>query len=63
MQKRIVISGGPVGVIDILRASELGATVTLTEGGVLNGVCANDGCVQIDFRSVAAEWKRREAHT
>ncbi|MCL4830093.1 MAG: hypothetical protein KJZ95_22245 [Caldilinea sp.] len=57
MQKRIVISGVPVGVIDVLRASELSATVKLIEGGVLNGVCANDGCVPIDFRSVTAEWK------
>ena len=41
----IVIGGGPAGVTAALRASELGANVTLVERGRMGGTCTNDGCV------------------
>ena len=41
----IVIGGGPAGVTAALRASELGAKVTLVERGQIGGTCTIDGCV------------------
>jgi pyruvate/2-oxoglutarate dehydrogenase complex dihydrolipoamide dehydrogenase (E3) component len=58
MQKLIVIGGGPAGVTAALRASELGATVTLIEGGALGGVCTNDGCVPTRVLAQAARLAR-----
>ncbi|USG65602.1 dihydrolipoyl dehydrogenase [Brevibacillus ruminantium] len=46
MKKRlIVIGGGPGGYTAALRASQLGAEVTLIEKGELGGTCLNVGCI------------------
>ncbi len=41
----VVIGGGPGGYVAALRASQLGAQVTLVEEGSLGGVCLNVGCI------------------
>jgi dihydrolipoamide dehydrogenase len=43
--KVVVIGGGPGGYVAAIRAAQLGADVTLTEGGKLGGTCLNIGCV------------------
>jgi len=58
MDKLIVIGGGPAGVTAALRARELGAAVTLIEGGALGGVCTNDGCVPTRVLARAARLAR-----
>lgn len=46
MKRRlIVIGGGPGGYTAALRASQLGAEVTLIEKGPLGGTCLNVGCI------------------
>ncbi len=58
MEKLIVIGGGPAGVTAALRARELGAAVTLIEGGALGGTCTNDGCVPTRVLARAARLAR-----
>lgn len=58
MENVIVIGGGPAGVTAALRACELGAAVTLIEGGALGGVCTNDGCVPTRVLARAARLAR-----
>lgn len=58
----IVIGGGPAGVLAALRASELGAQVTLIERGLLGGTCTNDGCVPTRVLAKAARIVRETAH-
>ncbi len=58
MEKVIVIGGGPAGVTAALRARELGASVTLIEGGALGGTCTNDGCVPTRVLARAARLAR-----
>jgi dihydrolipoamide dehydrogenase len=43
--KIVVIGGGPGGYVAAIRAAQLGAEVTLIEGGKLGGTCLNIGCV------------------
>ena len=46
MQKHIVvIGGGPAGYVGAIRASQLGAKVTLIEKENLGGTCLNVGCI------------------
>ena len=46
MSKRvIVIGGGPGGYVAAIRASQLGASVTLIEKHKLGGTCLNVGCI------------------
>ncbi|MFC1860557.1 dihydrolipoyl dehydrogenase [Chloroflexota bacterium] len=46
MAKRIVIiGGGPGGYVAAIRASQLGAEVTLIERDTLGGTCLNRGCI------------------
>ncbi|MCK9906246.1 FAD-dependent oxidoreductase, partial [Frankia sp. Cpl3] len=45
MTRMIVIGGGPAGYTAALRASQLGAEVTLVEKGQLGGTCLNVGCI------------------
>jgi len=54
----IVIGGGPSGVMAALRASELGAKVTLVERGRMGGTCTNDGCVPTRVLAKAARLLR-----
>ena len=54
----VVIGGGPAGVTAALRASELGAKVTLVERSKLGGTCTNDGCVPTRFLAHAARLAR-----
>ena len=58
MKDIVVIGGGPAGVIAALRASELGAHVTLVECNRLGGTCTNDGCVPTRFLAHAARLAR-----
>lgn len=58
MQNIIVIGGGPAGVTAALRASELGAAVTLVERDRLGGTCTNDGCVPTRVLARAARLLR-----
>jgi pyruvate/2-oxoglutarate dehydrogenase complex dihydrolipoamide dehydrogenase (E3) component len=57
-EKIIVIGGGPAGVTAALRASELGAKVTLVERGQMGGTCTNDGCVPTRVLAKAARLMR-----
>jgi dihydrolipoamide dehydrogenase len=41
----IVIGGGPGGYVAAIRASQLGAAVTLVEKNKLGGTCLNVGCI------------------
>jgi dihydrolipoamide dehydrogenase len=43
--KIAVIGGGPGGYVAAIRAAQLGADVTLIEGGKLGGTCLNVGCI------------------
>jgi dihydrolipoamide dehydrogenase len=43
--KVVVIGGGPGGYVAALRASQLGAQVTLVEKQALGGTCLNVGCI------------------
>lgn len=46
MQKHIVfIGGGPAGYVGAIRASQLGAHVTLIEKDAIGGTCLNRGCI------------------
>jgi pyruvate/2-oxoglutarate dehydrogenase complex dihydrolipoamide dehydrogenase (E3) component len=54
----IVIGGGPAGTTAALRASELGAKVTLVERGRMGGTCTNDGCVPTRVLAKAARLRR-----
>ena len=55
-RKRIVvIGGGPGGYSSAIRASDLGASVTLVEGKELGGVCLNRGCIPTKVFLSAAE--------
>lgn len=56
--KIIVIGGGPAGVTAALRASELGAEVTLVERSRMGGTCTNDGCVPTRVLAKAARLLR-----
>lgn len=41
----VVLGGGPAGYVAALRASQLGAKVTLVENRELGGTCLNRGCI------------------
>lgn len=43
--KLAIIGGGPGGYVAAIRASQLGADVTLIEKGSLGGTCLNVGCI------------------
>lgn len=47
MQSRqlVIIGGGPGGYVAAIRASQLGARVTLVEQDLLGGTCLNRGCI------------------
>ncbi|MGD2159019.1 MAG: NAD(P)/FAD-dependent oxidoreductase [Anaerolineales bacterium] len=62
MTNIIVIGGGPAGVTAALRASELGANVTLVERDRLGGICTNDGCVPTRVLAKAARLAREVHH-
>lgn len=44
-KKVVVIGGGPGGYVAAIRASQLGAQVTLVEKGTIGGTCLNVGCI------------------
>ena len=41
----IIIGAGPAGYVGAIRASQLGAKVTLIEKDQVGGVCLNVGCI------------------
>ncbi|MDR3279128.1 MAG: FAD-dependent oxidoreductase, partial [Synergistaceae bacterium] len=43
--KIAVIGGGPGGYVAAIRATQLGAVVTLIEGRRMGGTCLNEGCI------------------
>ena len=52
----VVLGGGSAGFAAAIRAAELGAQVTLVEGGTLGGTCVNVGCVPSKTLIRAAEY-------
>ena len=58
----VVLGGGSAGFAAAIRAAELGARVTLIEGGTLGGTCVNVGCVPSKTLLRAAEVRHRAAH-
>jgi dihydrolipoamide dehydrogenase len=61
----IVIGGGPGGYVAAIRASQLGAKVTLIEKGKLGGTCLNVGCIPtkvlLQTAEVYSEFKSSQA--
>ena len=57
----IVLGGGSAGFAAAIRAGELGARVTLVEGGTLGGTCVNVGCVPSKTLLRAADVRQRAA--
>jgi mercuric reductase len=57
----VVLGGGSAGFAASIRAAELGARVTLIEGGTLGGTCVNVGCVPSKALIRAAEVQHRAA--
>jgi mercuric reductase len=55
----LVLGGGSAGFAASIRAAELGARVTLIEGGTLGGTCVNVGCVPSKTLIRAAEVRHR----
>lgn len=58
----LVLGGGSAGFAAAIRGAELGARVTLVEGGTLGGTCVNVGCVPSKTLLRAAEVRHRAAH-
>lgn len=58
----IVLGGGSAGFAAAIRAGELGAGVTLIEGGTLGGTCVNVGCVPSKTLLRAADVRYRATH-
>lgn len=57
----VVLGGGSAGFAAAIHAAELGARVTLIEGGTLGGTCVNVGCVPSKTLIRAAEVQHRAA--
>lgn len=55
----VVLGGGSAGFAASIHAAELGARVTLIEGGTLGGTCVNVGCVPSKTLLRAAEVQHR----
>jgi mercuric reductase len=55
----VVLGGGSAGFAASIRAADLGARVTLIEGGTLGGTCVNVGCVPSKTLIRAAEVQHR----
>ena len=55
----VVLGGGSAGFAASIRAAELGARVTLIEGGTLGGTCVNVGCVPSKTLLRAADAQHR----
>ncbi len=58
----VVLGGGSAGFAAAIHAADLGAHVTLVEGGTLGGTCVNVGCVPSKTLIRAAEVQHRAAH-
>ncbi len=58
----VVLGGGSAGFAAAIHAADLGARVTLVEGGTLGGTCVNVGCVPSKTLLRAAEVRRRAGH-
>ncbi|MGB7061172.1 MAG: dihydrolipoyl dehydrogenase [Candidatus Zixiibacteriota bacterium] len=50
----IIIGGGPAGYVGAIRASQLGANVTVVEKEELGGTCLNVGCIPTKVLASAA---------
>jgi mercuric reductase len=61
MPDLVVLGGGSAGFAAAIHAAELGARVTLIEGGTLGGTCVNVGCVPSKTLLRAAEVQYRAA--
>lgn len=57
-----MLGGGSAGFAAAIRASELGASVAIVEGGALGGTCVNVGCVPSKTMIRAAEVRHRALH-
>ena len=55
----VVLGGGPAGDVAALRASQLGAEVTLIERAELGGTCLNWGCIPTKSLLASADLLRR----
>jgi len=58
----VVLGGGSAGVAAAIHAADLGARVTLIEGGTLGGTCVNVGCVPSKTLIRAADVRHRASH-
>ncbi|MDE3154259.1 MAG: mercury(II) reductase [Acidobacteriota bacterium] len=58
----VVLGGGSAGFAASIHAADLGARVTLIEGGTLGGTCVNVGCVPSKTLIRAVEVQHRAAH-
>mmetsp|Transcript_22990 Transcript_22990/g.11108 ORF Transcript_22990/g.11108 Transcript_22990/m.11108 type:complete len:478 (-) Transcript_22990:1744-3177(-) len=54
-EKIVVIGGGPGGYVASIRASQLGADVTLIEQDTVGGTCLNRGCIPSKIMKTTAE--------
>jgi len=59
----VIIGAGPGGYVAAIRASQLGANVTLIEKSFLGGTCTNLGCIPTKsmLNSVGTVLKTRKA--
>ena len=58
----VVLGGGSAGFAAAIHAADLGARVTLIEGGTLGGTCVNVGCVPSKTLLRTAEIRHRAGH-
>ena len=58
-QRVVVLGGGPAGDVAALRASQLGAEVTIIERAELGGTCLNWGCIPTKSLLAGADLLRR----
>src|SRR5512136_1748205 len=59
----VIIGGGPGGYVAAIRASQLGALVTVIEKDKIGGTCLNRGCIPTKALLADAKMLRKMAHS
>ncbi|MFH1623911.1 MAG: FAD-dependent oxidoreductase, partial [Pseudomonadota bacterium] len=54
-EKIVIIGSGPGGYVAAIRASQLGAEVTVVEKDAIGGTCLNHGCIPTKVLLASAE--------